>query len=111
MKQFFNLLVLCILSTGVIAQAPQLFNYQAVLRNDAGEPISSEAVTVNIEILQGSPTGGVVFAETHSTETNEFGLISLQIGSAQSMVAVDWTADDHFIKISVDGTDMGQLNC
>ncbi len=107
MKKFFHTLVLSILSISVLAQAPQMFNYQAVLRNNAGEPIASNAVTVNIEILQGSATGSVVFTETHSTETNEFGLINLQIGSVQSLDAVDWTADDYFIKVSVDETSMG----
>ena len=107
MKKIFYTLVLCFISISVLAQAPQSFNYQAVLRDDAGEPMVSESVTVDIEILQGRATGSAVFNETHNTETNEFGLINLQIGSEQSLDAVDWGADDYFIEVSVDGTSMG----
>ncbi len=107
MKRLINTFVLSILCISVLAQAPQMFNYQAVLRNDSGEPIPLQSVTVTIEILKGSATGNSVFSETHNTQTNKFGLINLQIGSEESLDGVDWAADDHFIEIIVDGTSIG----
>ena len=43
-------------SLGLIAQVPQGFNYQAVVRNDAGELIKNQEVKVKIGILQGGST-------------------------------------------------------
>ncbi len=107
MKKIIKTLLLCVISISVLGQAPQSFNYQAVLRNDAGEPIVSQDVTVKIDILQGSAEGTQVFTETHNTVTNEFGLVNLQIGSIQPLEVVDWSADHYFIRVSVDGTIMG----
>ncbi len=107
MKRIFYTLVLGILSLSVLAQSPQMFNYQAVLRNDAGEPRASQDVTIRIDIVKGDAGGPQVFTETHNTATNEFGLVNLQIGSNQSLEVVDWSADDYFIQVIVDGTIMG----
>ena len=107
MKKIFYTLVFSILSLSVLAQAPQSFNYQAVLRDDAGEPMASQDVTVKIDILQGSAGGAEVFTETHDTQTNEFGLVNLQIGSIQSLEVVDWSADEYFLQVSVNGNIMG----
>ncbi len=107
MKKIFYILILCFISIGVLAQAPQSFNYQAVLRNDAGEPIASQDVTVKIDILKGSLEGEEVFTETHNPETNDFGLVTLKIGSKESIDIVDWGTDDYFVQVSVDGTPMG----
>ncbi len=47
-------LLLCVFAVAaVMAQSPTSFNYQAVLRDDAGEPIASETVSVEIAILMG----------------------------------------------------------
>ena len=104
----FLFVLIAIMNTGALyGQAPQRFNYQAVLRNNAGEPIASQGVTVNISILQGSIDGTEVFSETHNTETNEFGLINLQIGSVQSLNVVDWKSDEYFLQLTVDDVFMG----
>ena len=107
MKKVFHTLVLGILSLSVLAQAPQMFNYQAVLRNDSGEPRALQDVTIRIDIVKGDAGGPQVFTETHNTATNEFGLVNLQIGSIQSLEVVDWSADEYFIQLSVNGNLMG----
>jgi len=107
MQKIFTVLLFCTISMIILAQAPQSFNYQAVLRNDAGEPLSSQEVTVKVDILQGSATGTEVFTETHNVSTNEFGLVNLKTGSHQSLEAIDWAADIYFLQVSVNGTFMG----
>jgi uncharacterized protein (TIGR02145 family) len=91
----------------VFGQVPQSFNYQAVLRDSAGQIIPSQNVAVEISIFKGSTEGTVVFSETHITETTEFGLINLQIGSVESLSGVSWNDDIYFIGVSVDGELMG----
>ena len=107
MKSFFTLFMGLFLSLAVWAQTPQSFNYQAVMRDDAGNALASEDVTIDVAILQGSATGTEVFSETFSTTTNEHGLVNLQIGSTESLEGIDWAADDYYLEISVNGTVMG----
>ena len=107
MKRIFYTVFILLIGAGVMAQAPLSFNYQAVLRDDAGQPIASENVEVEIAILQGSAEGTEVFSETHNTQTNEFGLISLQVGSVNSLEDIAWGDDLYFIQVSLDGNIMG----
>ena len=99
---YFLLFTIC-----AISQPPRQFNYQAVIRDDAGQAIVAEEVAVDIAILQGSPQGESVFSETHHTETNEYGLIDLQIGSVNELGDIDWGSDAYFVEIKVNGELMG----
>ena len=91
------------------SQSPAEFNYQAVLRDASGNIRANAGVTLNIQILQGSPAGTAVFNETHTVNTNNFGLVNLEIGSYNpaGFSAIDWANGPYFIKIIVDGTEMG----
>ncbi len=104
-----TLLFLCamMLIAGLMAQAPLSFNYQAVVRDNGGEPLANQEVELTIEILQGSHDGAVVFSETHLVETNAFGLANIQVGSEESMAEIVWGEDAYFIEVSLDGTSMG----
>ncbi len=93
--------------TGILAQTPNEFKYQAVLRNADGTIMANEAVTVDISILQSSATGTSVFTEQHSVTTTAQGLINLNIGSVEDLSVIDWGADTYFIEISVNSTVMG----
>jgi hypothetical protein len=92
-------------------QSPNSFKYQAVLRDVSGNAKVSANVNVRIDILQGSATGTAVFSETFATQTNAYGLINLEIGRGNPIIGdlalMDWSVGPYFIKISVDGTEMG----
>jgi len=108
MKKLTLILVAILFAvTGILAQTPNEFKYQAVLRDASEAIMANEAVTVDISILQGSATGTSVFTEQHSVTTTAQGLINLNIGSVEDLSVVDWGADTYFIKISVNGTEMG----
>ena len=91
------------------AQAPSKMNYQAVIRNTSGDPVKNSNVNIEISILKGSATGTSIFTETHSTSTNAFGLVNLEIGSNKQseFSAIDWASGPYYIKLKVDGTEMG----
>ena len=93
--------------TGILAQSPDEFKYQAVLRSGDGTIMEDENVTVYIEIIQGSAGGTSIFNETHNLTTTAQGLINLNIGSVNDLSIVNWSADSYFIKITVNGTEMG----
>ena len=50
MKHLFFILTLSFFALKLVAQTPQGINYQAVARNNAGDPIPNQAVTVNFKI-------------------------------------------------------------
>ena len=75
-KQFFIfLLTFCAFSA--MAQAPQAFNYQAVVRDAQGNPLSNQSLNFELSIVQNN---AVVYGETQSKTTNQFGLVELSAG-------------------------------
>ncbi len=107
-KAIFTMLwAFLLLTINAFSQAPQKFNYQAVVRDDAGNLVSEQLVNMKISILQGSVDGTVVYSETHSPTTNSFGLVTLEIGggtSTDDFTAIDWGSDAYFIKVELDAT-------
>ncbi len=105
-KQVFILMVCIMASIATYAQAPQKMSYQSVLRNTTGQLLVNQSVGLKISILQGSATGTVVYAETHTLTTNAFGLVSVQVGAGTvvtgSMSAIDWGAGPFYIKTETD---------
>lgn len=86
MKKFFYLLcclfgAICVL----MAQVPQAFNYQAVIRNKAGDLLKSQQLELQISILENSPQGNAVYQETHSVKSSNAGTISLQVGKGMPL--------------------------
>jgi hypothetical protein len=68
--------LLAIISNNCLAQAPQLINYQAVVRGSNGQPVAGGTpVSLLFTIHDGSATGPLVFTETDNDTTNQFGLV------------------------------------
>jgi len=98
--------ILIVVAALVFAQTPNQFKYQAVLRNADGTIMVEENVTIIISILKSDLTTSV-FDETHTIATSSQGLINLNIGSKEDLSAINWTLDEYFIKVSVNGTVIG----
>ncbi len=100
-----------LLIAGLLFSQPDLFKYQAVLRDATGNLQVNKNVSIVTSILQGSITGTAVFSETHAAVTNAYGIVNLNIGAGTvtsgSMSSINWSAGPYFIKITVDGTEMG----
>lgn len=84
--------------------------YQAILRNTDGDPMSNEKVTVLISLLPSSEEGvSPLYTEFHIAETNDFGLVNLEIGrgvaQGQPFDEVDWSGGSMFIEVSIDEDD------
>jgi hypothetical protein len=96
-------------ATAFAQNAPKQFNYQAVARDNTGNLMQGKSITVVISILDGGATGPVVFTETQTATTNAYGLFTLQIGSTTSngVGAVNWSSGAKYVKINVNGTDIG----
>ena len=107
MKKLIHSIIVLMLSAIVFAQAPQSFKYQAVARDASGEVIADQQVSFQISILQNSESGTTVYTETHVDSTNQFGLITLEIGTGTTtddFTAIDWGNDAYFIQIEMDAS-------
>ena len=100
---FFAIITVLLTMNTVVAQVPQSFTYQAVVRNNEGRLLSNSTVGVRISILHGSPWGTVVYSSEYTPRTNVNGLFSIVIGdSVNSISGIDWVAGPYFLKSEVD---------
>jgi hypothetical protein len=109
MKKFLLLIGFMIFNSGLLlAQAPDAFNYQAVARDDNGETLSNQEISVRISLLKGTATGSVVYSEDHNVTTDNQGLFSLKIGKGTSVTGslpgIDWSSGPFFVKVEMDET-------
>jgi len=108
MKSIISLLLFCVaLLTTVHAQIPpNAFNYSAVARNAAGDPIATSTIGIQITILKSSPTGASQYSENHFVNTDAFGLFNLVIGAGAvqsgNMATIDWSNDTYYLKVGMD---------
>jgi hypothetical protein len=102
----FITILLQIIVCKINAQVPQAFNYQAVVRNSGGNIITNQPVGVRISILQGSSSGVVVYSEIFTPTTNQFGLITLEIGKgivvSGTFNTIAWSSGLYWLKIEID---------
>lgn len=87
------------------AQVPQLISYQAVARDVTGKVLSEKAISVQVEILQGSNSGSAAYAESHALTTTKTGTINLLIGGGDAIngtfTNIDWSNGPYFMKLSM----------
>jgi hypothetical protein len=117
MKKLLLTVMACIMSTFIFAQAPASFNFQAVARDAAGNIIPNKPVSFRISILQTTAIGSIVYQETHTVSTNQYGLVNLSIGAGTiisgTFSSISWSTDKYFLKVDMDAnggsayTDMG----
>ena len=107
MKRILLSLITILMLMGYgFSQVPEAFNYQAVVRNSSSELIANQSVSFKISIVQNTAEGTVVYVETHSVTTNDFGLANLIIGQGTVLEGVfspgGWGMAPHFIKVELD---------
>ena len=110
MKYWLAILEIFLLMNHVsFAQSVSTFRYQAVLRLSSDYVLSNQEVNFRISILQDNAGGTVVYQETHTAETNPFGLVNLTVGTGTvltgDLIGISWGSSCHYIRIEVDTTD------
>ena len=102
-----NLLyILLLIPFGILAQTPKGFNYQAVIRNAAGNLITTQQVSIKISLLNGSATGFSEYVEQHDIATNGYGVASIVIGEGMPISgtydSLSWSSVDYYLKTELD---------
>ncbi len=96
------------ISLNLIAQVPQLFNYQGVARNGSGVPLANQTITVRLTIRDGSAAGTSLYSETRSVLTNQFGIFTVVVNSAGATTVtgnfsnINWGAATRFLQVEID---------
>jgi hypothetical protein len=107
-KILLQLCVALLFVSAASAQAPGIFNYQAVARNSVGNALASKNIGVKITVHDGSATGPTVYSETRVLTTNAFGLFNVQIGSPGAsnvngtVAGVNWATGTKFLQVEMD---------
>jgi hypothetical protein len=106
-KNIFKLYCLFLVCTSqLLAQAPTSISFQGITRNNAGNLITNQSISLRFSIINTSAAGTTLYQETQSTLTNELGLFSINIGTGTvvsgSMAAIDWKTNNKFLKVEID---------
>lgn len=103
---FLSSLLVLLISEAIFSQVPHALNYQTVVRNSIGEIKINKLVSFKISLLQGSSTGFPVYVETQNKVTNEFGLVTIEIGNGTlvsgNFASIPWGSDSYYLKTEFD---------
>ena len=91
------------------AQTPQAICYQALAKDEMGNSILEDNITIQLSIIEDSPIGNVVWIERHAVLTDAFGVFAVHIGEGQlvggtllSFANIDWGNHKYFLKVELD---------
>jgi hypothetical protein len=105
-KIFLAIFAMVICSTVLVAQLPQAFKYQAVIRDYRGYIIADQDINLRISILKGEDSDKIAYSEIHPVLTNSLGLVNIEVGRGLSQSGsfsdIDWAEASYFIKIEMD---------
>ncbi|MDT0675849.1 hypothetical protein [Autumnicola musiva] len=106
MKKMILLTLIILTGINVVAQTPEKISYQAVIRDNSNKLITGSEISLKIILRRKSPTGAIVYEETHYKSTNANGLVSLQIGSGNintgNFSSINWVQGPYFVETQVD---------
>ncbi len=95
-KLILSTITLCLVLV-MQAQAPEKFNYQAVIRDSLGSPLANKTVSFRISIIKTTNLliSSTIYTETLTVTSNDQGIITLKVGAGDSdddFSAIDWGA-------------------
>lgn len=99
------LAILFFASSNIFAQAPNSFNYQAVLRNSNGNLITGQIVEMRFTIRNGSAAGPAQYVETRNLTPNQYGIVNHAIGTGTvisgTFAGITWSNGTKFLQVEV----------
>lgn len=106
MEHLKSLMFGLLMAAGIVSAQAQI-GYQISLLNTAtGEPRANEKVNVNVTLTNNA--GDIILTENKSATTNDFGVLSLTIGNANTFKDVDLSKLPFWIEVSANGVVIGK---
>lgn len=99
---FFLMTMIAVTSFG---QAPDAINYQAICKTDGGAILTDATIGVQVNIIETSEVGPIVYSEEHSVSTNSNGIFAIEIGrgtTSDNFNGIAWGSDSHYLEILID---------
>ena len=107
-KLLLPVFLTCLFAIIGIAQAPQKFSYQAVIRDVANALVVNQNVGLRMSVRQTTAMGTIVYQETHTKMSNVNGLVSLEVGGGTptmgTFAGINWGNGPYFIQSEIDPT-------
>lgn len=111
-KRYLLTIVLTLVGTGIFAQdnVPLGVHYQAVARDNSGNELTNQRISVRFSIIAGDPLSAPVFQEVHQNVlTSKYGVFSLIIGhgvstgsyKCKNLSEITWQTALHYLKVEV----------
>ena len=101
MKKTLSTLLSVLFCAITFAQSvPQGINYQALARDASGDVLMNQTLTIQFSVISDITTSAVSWQETHTVNTNDYGLYTAiigggtttTVGSSASFDVIDWGA-------------------
>lgn len=110
MKKLVLLVFLCTFLLSW-AQTPEKINFQIVLHETEGGILANQNVKMIINIISESENGDIVYREEHTVQSNQFGMINLQVGTGDVLYGnwqdILWGSSNQFLMIELDTSGTG----
>lgn len=94
----------------LIAQSNRAFHYQAIARDNGGAILSNTQINLRFQIRSNSPSGTLVYQEKHTPNTNNLGLVNLDIGKglieSGDFNTIAWNEDDYYLIVELNGVSL-----
>ncbi|MFN5619816.1 MAG: LamG domain-containing protein [Flavobacteriales bacterium] len=91
--------------SGVSQVVPQGISYQAIARDNQGQPLNNVNVQIKFSLLTDSLSGTIEYSETHSLTTNDLGLFSTVFGFGEAVLntfqAINWTGGNKYLHVEL----------
>ncbi len=96
-----KLATLFLLITSLFANAQ--FGYQSTIRNNSGQLVTNQIISLRFNIKLNSATGTIVYSEIQHPLTNSQGNINVMIGTGTATTGnfsqINWTAGTHYLTV------------
>jgi len=96
-----------VFASSVLAQVPQGFPWNALVKNDQGEVLSLTDISVEFSLTRNS---NVLYQEVHALKTSQSGVAIATIGEGNTVddfSSIDWSLGDVVLQVRIDKDDDG----
>ena len=104
MQRIILIIGLLFIALGLNAQPPQLIPYQAIARDNSGNPVLNQNIGLRFSIHDQTISGTVVWQESQTVVSNNLGIIVTALGGTTQLTSVDWGSGGKFLQVEMDIT-------